>query len=45
MKVWTDQLDTMQNNFFQKKKFKSEIKIDKTSHQYLKSRHVLEETF
>ena len=45
MEVWTDQLDTMHNTFFQKKKIKNEIKIDDTSHQYLKSRLVLEETF
>ena len=45
VKVWTDQSDTMLNNFFQKKNFKNEIKIDDTSHQYLKSRLVFEETF
>ena len=35
----------MHNTFFKKKKLKKEIKIDNTSHQYLKSRPVLEETF
>ena len=35
----------MHNNFFKKTKLKNEIKTDNTSHQYLKSRLVLEETF